>query len=444
MPNDALENLCHLLDHEEFAVREKAIWILKHAVDNQQEMKLKIIDRLDPCLIDSEFAIRNTAATVFVSYWTSQVVSNDQKMLRIVSARIENFLSIIFRQRFSLSAQLSGLEPLENLVKKKFVISETLVHLIGCCLYDREESISTQSIAILQLYSKRVRLPRTTLVCLEHLLTTETSILGEVISILKSIVADGHILSKKAVEILGQLLFTSAEPQEMTVLLTHADRNQPLPKSIDTLLRQIYYGNVLRRSTCEASLNKAMKELLHSTSQGQALSASVLDLILLQLDSLERRSSLMPILVNVVSNGQQLNKDHHRSVFEKIFLETSHEPSVDLMEIFTHLTRQNQVIPDQVIVQLEKYLNSPSINRFVVEIYQHLIERQKPLDRSIIDQVFRFFDDNQWKHLEIHELHSSNYNINGPTRDRLHVGDKNEPGLVQASHIFSFSLASYN
>ncbi|CAF0924980.1 unnamed protein product [Didymodactylos carnosus] len=45
-------------------------------------------------------------------------------------------------------------------------------------------------------------------------------------------------------------LYAFPEPKEISTLLTHADRNQPLPKSIDELLRQIYYdpnGTVMER-----------------------------------------------------------------------------------------------------------------------------------------------------------------------------------------------------
>ena len=399
VPDVALKKLSPLFYHEDFSIREKAIWILKYVVDNRQEVKLKIIDQIDGCLNDSEFNIRNPAALIFIGYWREQVEENDRKLLRILSVRMESFISTIFRQAFNLDVQRSGLNLLRSLVEKKFVLSESLLHLIECCLYDREETISEKSIDIVQIYSKGHPLPKTTLVCLEHLLTTETPILPVVISILKSIVGKGHRLSKKAIDILAQLLFKSPEPKEITTLLTHGDRNQPLPKSIDELLRQIYYGKILEHSTCSASLNKATKELLHSTSQGKPLSVSVLDLIVRQLESDEKRTALMPILVNVVSNGQSLSKDNHRSILEGIFFETLDEPSIDLMEIFTHLTRQNQIISEEIIDELQKYLTNSSINHFVIEIYQHLIERQKPFDSAVVTKVFKFFKRNTWEDL---------------------------------------------
>ena len=230
-------------------------------------------------------------------------------------------------------------------------------------------------------------------------MATETPIIAKVISILKKRVAAGHLLSKKAIEVLTQLLFRTDSPKEITVTLTHADRNQPLPKVVDELLRQIYYGQVLEYSQHLGSLNKATKKLHDSTGQGKLLCASVLDLIVNQLKSTDRQSLLMPILVNVVSNGQALHKERHRPIVEKIFLETADAPSTELMEIFTYLTRQNQIISDNIIAPLENLLDDPSYNHFVIEIYQYLVERQKSLSPSIIQKVLHFFNPKQWKDL---------------------------------------------
>ena len=271
LPSAALEKLCPLLYHEDFSMREKPMWILKHVVDNGHAVKLKIIEQVDVCLNDSEFNIRNPAVMVLLSYWTKLAEQDDEKLLRILSVLMETFMSTIFRHVFILNVQLSSLDLLRSLVEKGCALFKTFLHLIECCLYDREELISAKSIGVLQIYSKENPLPKTALVCLEHLLTTETPVLSQVISILKSIVANGHHLSKEAIDILAQLLFMSSEPKEITTLLAHADPNQPLPKGIDELLRQLYYGQVLRYSTCEVSLMKATKELLHSTSQGKPL-----------------------------------------------------------------------------------------------------------------------------------------------------------------------------
>jgi hypothetical protein len=401
--NVVLKKLCPLLYHEDFSIREKAIWIIKHLVDHEQPVEPKAIDQTDNCLNDKELAIRIPAALIFINYWMKHLKGNDRKILRVLSIRIENFLTTIFRQAFNLEVQRSALELLRLLVKKQFVLSETVIHLIECCLYDRETSISSPAIEILQIYSaKEQSLPQTTLVCLEHLLTTETPNIDKVISILKKRVASGHLLSKKAIEVLTQLLFKTGEPKDITILLTHADRNQPLPKSVDELLRQIYYGQVLEYSQQLGSLNKATKKLRDSTSQGKLLCTSVLDLIVRQLKSADRQSLLMPILVNVVSNGQSLHKERHRPILEEIFSETVDAPSPDLIEIFTYLTRQNQIISDEIIVQLENFLDDSSYNHFVIEIYQYLVERQKSLASSIIQKALHFFNPKQWNDLSDH------------------------------------------
>ncbi|CAF4871145.1 unnamed protein product, partial [Rotaria sp. Silwood1] len=401
IPSGVLKKLGPLLYHDDFSIREKSIWILKHVVDNHQKIKLKIIDQIDGCYNDAEFRIRNTAALIFISYWKERIDQNDKKLLRILSIRMEQFISTVFRLAFSLDVQQSSLDLLQLFVAKDFILSETLIHLIECCLYDGEVSISSKSIGVLQIYLKKHPLPPTTFVCLEHLLTRETPIMNEVISILKSLVMTGERLSKKAIDMLAQLLFKTSQPNEITKLLTHADRNQPLPKSIDELLRQIYYGKILQYSRCPASLNKAIKELLYSTSQGRSLCTSVLDLLLRKLESdQEQRSALMPILVNVVANGQSLNKDEHLSILGKIFFEQIGQPSIDLIQIFTHLTRQNQIIADEIIAQLYDNVTDPSMNHFIIEIYQYLIERQKPLEASIISQIFQlFFEEHRWRTL---------------------------------------------
>ncbi|CAF3863404.1 unnamed protein product, partial [Adineta steineri] len=399
IPHTAVEKLTPLLYREEYEIRENAIWTLKYIVDNKQEVKLKIIDQIDGCLNDSQFGIRNPAAMIFINYWTKQMKDNHENCIGLLSVRIENFLSIIFRQAFSLNTQQSSLDLLQIMIIKDFVLSETLFHLLECCLYDPEQTISTKSVGILRIYSKRHQLPSATLICLEHLLTTETPILNEVILILKSVVSNGYRLSRKAIDILAQLLFKSSEPKQIIILLTHTDRNQPLPKSIDELLRQMYYGQILKHSTCSTSLNKATEELLRLTSKGKLLSNFVLNLIIDQLKLIERRTSLIPILVKAASNGQNLNKDHHRLTLETIFFEMFNQPSVDLMEIFTHLIRQNQIITDRIIEKLENYLYEPLINYFVIEIYRHLVERQKPLSPNLVKTIFEFFHPQQWNNI---------------------------------------------
>lgn len=49
-----------------------------------------------------------------------------------------------------------------------------------------------------------------------------------------------------------------------------------------------------------------------------------------------------------------------------------------------------------------------------------------------------------WIFPSFHEQHSSHCNINERTRARIHFGNKNELGRMQASHRFSFSFVSYN
>ncbi len=132
-----------------------------------------------------------------MNYWRKQLILDDINTIRLLSNRMENFMFIIFRQSSNLKVQLSVLDVLRKLVNKKYDLSESLFQIIECCLYDREKSIATKSITILKPYSKRNPLPITTIVCLEELLTTETPIRSDVISISKICVGTGHVISKR-------------------------------------------------------------------------------------------------------------------------------------------------------------------------------------------------------------------------------------------------------
>jgi len=82
----------------------------------------------------------------------------------------------------------------------------------------------------------------------------------------------------------------------------------------------------------------------------------------------------MSLLVNAVSNRQQSNNDHHQSVFAKIVvrgMSNANEASIDLLEMFTHPTRQNQVLSESVLGRLKRriqailraiHLSSKSLN----------------------------------------------------------------------------------
>ncbi|CAF0753216.1 unnamed protein product [Didymodactylos carnosus] len=371
IPVVALENLARLLQHPEFSLRQKVIWTFKHVVDDGQELSMPIVDLIDLCLDDQELHIRNPAGRTFITYWQDQLVRN--------------------------GIQISALEFLRQLIEKDYNLPESILQLIEICLYDREPKISSTTIAVVETYVRRRPLRKATIVCLEHLLTTETPSVPNIIAILKTIVGTGHILSKKVIHILGQLILKTNDPNDIVILLTFADRHQPLPKLIDELLRQIYFAQVLKYSTYQLSIEEAVTGLIHLTEQGQQLSFFVLNTLFDLLKSANRQSSLIPIILNVISNGQNINNNEHRALLDRIFLESGDCPSPDLMLIFTQLSRQNQAIPNNVINHLEKLLDNFSINLFIIEIYQHLIERQKPLDSSIIQRILKLLEWNFWK-----------------------------------------------
>ncbi|CAF0741412.1 unnamed protein product [Didymodactylos carnosus] len=431
VPVVALENLARLLQHPEFFLRQRVIWTFKHVVDDGQELSMPILDLIDLCLDDQESHIRNPAGRTFITYWQGQLVRNDSETIRRVSARLEKLL-MLFQRPYELQVRILALEFLRQLIEKDYDLPESILQLLEMCLYDREAKISIKTIAVVESYSRRRPLRRATIVCLEHLLTTETPILPNIIAILKIIVGSGHILSKKVIDILGQLILKANNPNDIVILLTFADRHQPLPKSIDELLRQIYFAKALKYSTRQSTIHKAVAGLVHLTQQGQQLSLFVLNTLFDLLKSANHQSSLIPIILNVISNGQHINNSEHRALLDRIFLQSGDYPSHDLMLTFTQLSRQNQAIPDNVIDHLEKLLDNPSINLFVIEIYQHLIERRKPLDSSIIRRVLKWFELNLWKDLSMDFRHRLTSFFNALANNRSNDANQTHlPSLLQ-------------
>ncbi|CAF1229096.1 unnamed protein product [Adineta ricciae] len=350
IPALALDNLAHILQHPDFSLRQKVIWIFNHVVTKGRELSAVSLDKIDLCLDDQEFHIRNPAGQTFITYWQSQLQKGDNERIRHISARLEKLL-ILFQHPYESTVRISALKFLQQLVEKHIDLPETILQLIEMCLYEHEAKISKEAIAVVQSYSQRRSLRKTTVVCLEHLLTTETPILSDIIVILKSIVESGHVLSKKIVDILGQLILTKSDPNNIVILLTFADRHQPLSKLADELLRQIHFAKALKYSTHQMTIDKAVEGLLQLTQKDQ------------------------------------------------IFLQSGSHPTHDLVLIFTELSRQNQIISDSAVHHLEKLLDDRSINIFIIEIYQHLLERRKSLDPSIVQRILKSFDVNVWKDL---------------------------------------------
>ncbi|CAF3707211.1 unnamed protein product [Adineta steineri] len=388
--NEILDNVIYVLFKLEvdFTARHQAILILKYVVDNGQDLSSTILDAIEACLNDSDSHIRNTAGITFIKYWQQQVEkcpNNDIKLDNLV---------IFFRNQFDLQVQIQALEFLQYLIEKHYELSDALLELIECCLCDHEPTIVKHALTILTLNMKQKPLLTRTIACLEHLLTTETKAFREVVKILKTVVVcQGHILSERTITHLSYLLFEKDDLYYIVILLQLVDRNQPLPNNIVDFLRQQYYTNVFRYSNYPVSKERATTELLSMTANGQQLSKSVLKTIFYLLPSTERRSSLLPIIVNIINNGQRLSHDQIDSL-SKIRLNTEDESLINLMKIFTQLSCQNYLIPENVINYLQKFINKPSISIYVIEIYQHLIEQQKSVDQTIIKEILRLLDSN--------------------------------------------------
>lgn len=383
IPSIALNNISRFFqDDTEFDLREKSIWILKYAVENGQDLNFVVLDSIDHCLTDREFRIRNTAANVFIRYWNRKIHENECMMDRRFANRMNNLL-LFFRNDFDRDVQKSALELIKNLVENNYKLPEVLFELIEYCLYDHDASIATNAVAIIASYSKRNSLRKQTIACLEYVLTIDTPIHPNVISILKTIVCQGHNLSEKSIVLLGQLLFKSIDPNDIIILLTHADRHQPLPKNVNSLVQQHYFVQVLRNSSCSPSLDKAYQGLVSFTDNGMQLSSYVLHSIF---SLLKIQTRLLRIVVNSTLNGQHLN-NQYITLLSDMFSTSADQSLIDLIRIFTNLIRQNHEIPFTIIDSLEKFITDSSVNIYVIEIYQLLIERHKTVDQSIVQKI---------------------------------------------------------
>jgi len=430
VPRTALDNLSHLIYHTDFSLREKAIWILKYTIINRQNSTSIILDGIIHSLHDVELSIRNTAAIIFVEYWRQKLEEND-KINDILLNRMDN-LHLIFYNRFQLEVQKSALDLLRIFVDKHNILSEILLKLVEYLLNHREISITTNAIAILASYSQRNCLPKRTVICLERLLTTDTTILPNIISILKTIIGKDHILSVKSINTLGDLLVKVKDPSNIIELLTLADRYRPLPKNVRELLDLNYYVKVLRNSTIQVTLDKAYAGLVSATNSGKQLPTSVLCSLFILLTSSKNQHLLLPIIVNVTSNEQHITNEHIRILSEIVDL--SRVPSIDLMRIFAQLTRENQTIPSSVIGILKNFLSDKTINIYIIEIYQYLIQRQKPIEQLDIRQVLNLFD--------FTEISTDNIQLHSTIAAFFRAVAENQP--TEADQTYLLSLLEFS
>ncbi|CAF0795574.1 unnamed protein product [Adineta ricciae] len=384
---DKLVNVLFRPDND-FVLRQQTIWILKYAIDNHQDLPSPVLNAIELCLDDSESHIRNTAGLAFIQYWHKKVKKSSNNDIKV-----DNLL-IFFRNQFGLQVQILALQFLQYLMKNRYELSDALLEVIEYCLGDKESSIVTHALTILDLYMKRKPLLERTVLCLEHLLTTETEAIPQVVKLLKIVVVcQGYILSERTIAHLGCLLFGKGHLSNIAILLQLADRNQPLPSDIIDLLRQHYCADVLRYSNVSISKGKAANELLTMTSNGQHVTGSVVETLFNLLKSSQLRSSLLTIFVNIIDNGQRF--EHHRiDFFYRILLSSEEESLINLMKIFAQLSRQNYLISEKIVRYLAKFLDKPQVSVYVVEIYQHLIEHHKLVDRHIAQKILRFSNSN--------------------------------------------------
>ncbi|CAF4154283.1 unnamed protein product, partial [Rotaria sp. Silwood2] len=386
-----LDNITEIFDYAQSDHRHISIWIMKHVVDNDQILPSAFWDKMEYCLND-EYPIRNTAAMVFIEYWHNQLIkTNDNINIKNMFLNYMEHLLIIIKNRFELDTQIRALSFLKYLVENNYELSESFLRLIECCLCSNELLIVTNAVEILMSYMKQNSVSKQTIATLENVLTTDSKVLTNVITMLKIAVCQGHILSDKSLVFLGNLLFKSDDPHDIVLLLTFSDRHQPLPNNVNDLLRQHYYINVLLHSTCSKSRDNAYNGLQSLIESGRLLSRYVLESLFILLKLSHKNLSFLSIIIKVTNNQQRLIPEHI-SILAQLFFECPSQSLVDLIEIFTQLTSQNQTIPHVIIYSLQNFLNDTSVNINIIKIYRHLIERQQLIDRAIIDQVLNFLN----------------------------------------------------
>ncbi|CAF4154126.1 unnamed protein product [Rotaria sp. Silwood2] len=386
-----LDNITEIFDYAQSDHRHISIWIMKHVVDNDQILPSAFWDKMEYCLND-EYPIRNTAAMVFIEYWHNQLIkTNDNINIKNMFLNYMEHLLIIIKNRFELDTQIRALSFLKYLVENNYELSESFLRLIECCLCSNELLIVTNAVEILMSYMKQNSVSKQTIATLENVLTTDSKVLTNVITMLKIAVCQGHILSDKSLVFLGNLLFKSDDPHDIVLLLTFSDRHQPLPNNANDLLRQHYYINVLLHSTCSKSRDNAYNGLQSLIESGRLLSRYVLESLFILLKLSHKNLSFLSIIIKVTNNQQRLIPEHI-SMLTQLFFECPSQSLVDLIEIFTQLTSQNQTIPHVIIYSLQNFLNDASVNINIIKIYRHLIERQQLIDRAIIDQVLNFLN----------------------------------------------------
>ncbi|CAF0939898.1 unnamed protein product [Adineta ricciae] len=414
--------LCDMakLKDRSLMTRRNCLGALQYSIKNMERkcsLKPELIDRLGEILQDANDDLRQSTAVTLcligndensrlpnriLEGLTVMLQCEDQKLvcnilsiyMKLVKAKerlsteiLDKLVNVFFRPDNDFLLRQQTIWILKYVVDNDQDLPSPVLKAIEVCLDDSESHIrNTAGLAFIQYWHKKVKK--------QHLLTTETEAIPQVVKLLKiAVVYQGHILLERTIAHLGCLLFGKSHLSNIAILLQLADRNQPLPSDIIHLLRQHYCADVLRYSNVSISKEKAANELLTMTSTGQHMPGSVVETLFKLLNSSQLRSSLLTIFVNIIDNGQRF--EHHRiDFFWRILRRSEEESLINLMKIFTHLSRQNYLISDEIVRYLSNFLDKPLVSVYVVEIYQHLIEHHKSLDRHIVQKILRCSNSN--------------------------------------------------
>ena len=74
-------------------------------------------------------------------------------------------------------------------------------------------------------------------------------------------------------------------------------------------------------------------------------------------------------------------------IFSEIFFTFADQSLIGCVQTFTNLMRQNHEILDAIINSLETFITDASVNICVIDIYQLVVERQKTVDQSMIQNI---------------------------------------------------------
>jgi len=386
-----------LLSISDFNIRQNVIWTLKSISEGSSTIVLSppVLIDVEIALDDPEFVIRSAAVHVFLLNWKK----NPIYFLRTSQTSIIKLLT----NQFNIEVQKDALLILKAMVEQKQELSNNLMEIIALFLFQPDMTIVILVIDLLFYYVKYHQLPQNIVHFIERALYTQQN-QEKLIEILRKCTFHQSILTEKTLIILGDLLLKSAEEKTINNIIStleFADRNQILPEMINDLLKYEYYIKILIHSKCEKEIKYAEQQLIDATSNGKGLSKGILSSLQQLLYNPKRETSILKIIVNITSNGQNINNDMMK-ILSDLISETTTTNRIDLIQIFLNIIGNNQTPPDNFLIQLQKLIGDNTINTDVILIYTILLERNiYALSTNLIDRIYQLLQNLNELNLEL-------------------------------------------